>query len=196
MEKIIERLVKFFDDELRRGQIGNDLYLTNSKMLVRLPGCAELFNEVRRPLTKEQIDRVWRYAKESEKSVLVEKVCALSPSPVPCSTCEGRGFVYLCKDCDGTGECFCMACDRPYDCKICDGTGIRKTETDKTDSCDSCSGTGTAFQAADVFGKKVNLSFLRLIAEIAPGAIIFKPNDESALYFKGDKIDGLVMPVF
>ena len=193
MDKIVEKIKRAFNG-LRFAEFDGALYLTDSKLLIRLIGATLPNAGDYGMIHKEQIVKVWSNATESAESALIEKVCALAATPIPCQKCKGSGFVYQCSECYGDGECFCIHCDQTYTCKICNGSGISGSKG-KQERCEDCDGSGQQFQSVSALGKRYNLNYLRLIADIAPGAIIFKPVAKAPTFFKSDKISGLLMDI-
>jgi len=179
--------------------IGADLFLTDHKVIFKFTDGAKfshIFHDKDvRKIAAEATQRVWSKAIETAEFELIEKACALAPAPEKCKTCDGSGYIHLCAACNGDGECYCIHCDQYYKCKICDGSGRNKADkTGERVECDNCAGSGLNEQFVKIVGRSFCLNRLRLIADVAPGAVIFRPLQDQPAYFKNGEISGLIMP--
>ena len=117
------------------------------------------------------------------------------PEPEDCKYCQGKGFAYLCKSCDGEGE-FDHDGDE-YTCKPCGGLGSvpEGSDADRVE-CPYCDGTGHRQQRVTVGASDFDRRYLAKLMSL-PGCMIAPhPTDANkTCYFTFDGGDGALMPM-
>lgn len=193
MQELIEKILKNLGKSARYSNLGDDLCLTNNKVVFRIKNAANNFKPgCLSSISVKNTARVFADAQETSESALVEKICAMASPPIPCELCKANGHVLQCRACGGDGEKYCDHCENDNMCRQCHGTGLHSDGEEV--SCYSCGGDKYQIQPVQVLGLHVDARLLRIIAEVAPGSVIFKPKTNRPFYFKNDTISGLVMP--